>query len=84
MDRKHIRLKFYCYFGWFDLAVLISKDENTKVVSVTQKFDNEVTPSVDSLELSLPSECSISGSILGYDHVLRVQELCCVFSSLFL
>ncbi|MFT5701155.1 MAG: hypothetical protein ACI8ZB_004044 [Desulforhopalus sp.] len=26
------------------------------------------------LELSLPSERSISGGISGYDHVLRVQE----------
>ena len=28
----------------------------------------------DNLELSLPLECSISGGVSGYDHVLRVQE----------
>ena len=28
----------------------------------------------DSLELSLPSEYSISGSVLSYDRVLGVQE----------
>lgn len=42
---------------------------NTKVLSVTHKLENGATLSVDFLEASLPSECSISGGVSECDHV---------------